>query len=115
MSAGLLIFIKRKPGTTLEQFRDYYEGRHVPLCMKYMAGPTSYVRRFVSPADGQAEPEFDVVTELVFPNTAVRDGTLAAMAADAMPEDVVEDEEQFMDRTKTRFYAFDRHETALEG
>lgn len=109
----LLIFLKRKPGTSLEEFRRYYEDRHVPLCMKYMAGPTGYVRRFVEPTEGLPEPDFDVVTELTYPDAAMRDGTLAVMSRDQMPADVIADEEMFIDRSKSRFFAVSEFSTPL--
>lgn len=31
MTYSVLIFAYRKPGTTPEQFRAHYEGKHVPL------------------------------------------------------------------------------------
>lgn len=31
MTYSILIFAYRKPGTTPEQFRAHYEGKHVPL------------------------------------------------------------------------------------
>ncbi len=111
----LLIFLKRKPGTSREAFRRYYEEHHVPLCLPYMAGPTGYVRRFLQSHDGQPEPEFDVVTELTFPDARMRDATLAAMSNDAMPADAVADELKFIDRSKTRCWAITECETKLAG
>ena len=109
----LLIFLKRKAGLSTAEFRDYYEGHHVPLCSPYMTGPVVYKRRYVTPTDGLPEPDFDVVTELGFPNAAMRDGVLAAMAADQMPADVIADEMNFIDRSASRFYAVDSVETNL--
>lgn len=118
MSGGetysLLIFMKRRPGMDRAAFREHYETSHVPLAMKYMRGPVRYRRTYLEPVDGMAEPEFDVVTELGFPTPEMRDRVIAAMKADAMPADVVADEELFLDRSKTRFHAVTEAETELE-
>ena len=110
----LLIFLKRKPGTSLAEFREHYERRHVPLCLRYMAGPLRYRRRYIEPTEGLPEPDFDVITELWFADAAMRDGVIAAMAADRMPADVIADEERFLDRSKSRFHAVSEVETELE-
>lgn len=109
----LVILLKRKPGTRLAAFRAHYEDRHVPLSMKYMAGPVGYRRRYLQPTMGMPEPEFDVITELTFPDAAMRDTVLRAMVKDAMPADVVADEEAFLDRSRSRFHAVSECETAL--
>jgi len=110
----LLIFLKRRPGTNLAAFREYYEQHHVPLCLKYMAGPVRYRRTYLEPMEGMPEPEFDVVTQLWFAEADMRDGVLAALAADRMPADVIADEETFIDRSKSRFHAVSECETELE-
>ena len=110
----LLIFLKRKPGLSTEEFRSYYEEKHVPLIMPYMAGPVSYRRYYLDPVEGQAEQEFDVVTELVFADRAMRDMVLAGMLADQLPAEVIEDETNFIDRPKSRVHAVTERETTLE-
>jgi hypothetical protein len=114
-SHTLLIFLKRKAGLTTQEFRSYYEERHVPLIMPYMAGPTSYRRRYLDPVEGQAEQDFDVVTELCFADEAMRDMVLAGMIADRLPAEVIEDEMNFIDRSKTRAHAVTEHETSLKA
>ncbi len=104
----LLIFLKRKPGMSLEAFRDYYENRHIPLCMKYMAGAECYRRRYIEHGD---ELDFDVITELGFADKATRDIVLDTLARDAMPADVIADELNVFDRGKSRFFAIAECET----
>jgi hypothetical protein len=112
----LVIFMKRRPGLTLEQFRDHYENVHVKLCERYMAGVTHYVRRYIQPLPDPvtgmvSEMEYDVVTETWFEDRAVFDAVLAAAAGDSMPADVVRDEEQLFDRAKSRFTTVVEYET----
>jgi hypothetical protein len=50
----ILLFMKRRPGMSVEDFREYYETKHVPLAEKYSSGISRYVRRYVDP---QPHPE----------------------------------------------------------
>lgn len=108
----LLIFLKRKPGLGAAEFRDYYETRHVPLCLKYMAGATRYLRRYCDAAGGE-EPPCDVITELWFESAKARDLVLDSLARDAMPQEVIADELNLFDRSKTRAVAVSECETQL--
>jgi uncharacterized protein (TIGR02118 family) len=109
----LLIFARRRAGMSREDFRDYYENRHVPLALNYSAGLKHYVRRYLEPTPGIAEPDFDVVTELWFADRATVDAVLGVMARDAMPADVIADEHNLFDRSSFRFYAVHDCETDL--
>lgn len=111
----LLIFLKRKPGMSVEDFRAYYEEKHVPLIMPYMTGPVRYRRSYVDPVEDLSEPEFDVVTELSFTDAKMRDMVLAGMLADQLPAEVIEDEKRFLDRARSRVHAVTEHETPLEA
>lgn len=109
----LLIFLKRKPGMSIADFRAYYEDQHVPLCMTYMAGAERYVRRYLDPLPGGAELPFDVITELWFADGAARDAVCNVFARDAMPADVIADELNLFDRSASRAVAITECETPL--
>jgi EthD domain len=111
----LLLFMKRKPGMSLAAFRDYYENRHIPLCMNHMRGAERYFRRYLEPVAGIEEPEFDVITELWFKSRKAVDMIIATMQKDAMPAEVIADELNLFDRSKTRFHAVSEAETDLEN
>ena len=113
----ILIFLKRRPGLSLEEFRDYYESRHVPLCMKYMAGARRYLRRYVqTQADAAGNPrelDFDVITELWFNDRAAFETALKFVGRGILPKEIIADEEQFLDRSKTKFIWVTEFETDL--
>jgi hypothetical protein len=111
----LLIFLKRKAGTSIEEFGAYYEQQHIPQCLPYMAGPVRYRRYYLDSAENMPEPEFDVMTELWFGDSAMRDMVISGLAADRLPADVIADEVKFLDRSKSRFYAVTKCETPLES
>ena len=45
----ILLLMKRKPGISMEEFRDHYENNHIPLCRPYMSGIARYFRRYLEP------------------------------------------------------------------
>jgi uncharacterized protein (TIGR02118 family) len=90
-------------------FIDYYENNHVPLVLSLAAEPAVYKRNYVVHGDEfNREDEaldFDVVTELVFPDRAGFVAWIEALSVDA----VAEDEERFLDRARTRAYVIEEH------
>ncbi len=114
----ILMFLKRRPGMSVEAFREYYEQRHAPLCEKYLSGVVSYKRRYLDPlpdvATGEvAELPFDVITEIGFEDETVFRGTVAYLSTSIMPDDVVEDEEQLFDRARSRIATVVEAQTRL--
>lgn len=110
---SVLIFLKRKPGLSQAEFRAYYEDHHVPLCMRYMAGPRRYVRHYVESGPEDADRPFDVITELEFESAAMRDAVLDALRRDALPAEVIADEHHLFDRSRSRAMAVSDHATDL--
>ena len=102
-----VVFLKRRPGMTHEEFRDYYENHHAPLCQKYASGISRYVRRFLiphpNPETGESgELPYDVITELWFEDETIFRGTVKYLATSIMPDEVVEDEKRLFDRSRMR-------------
>jgi hypothetical protein len=104
----VLIFLKRRPGTSVEDLRDYYEHQHVPLCAKYGTSYSRYVRRYVTPmpnavTGNAAELDFDVITELWYEDRALYEKVLACAGHGKLPPEVIADEERVFDRTRIRY------------
>lgn len=103
----ILLFMKRRADLSVEEFRDYYENHHVPLCRKYSSGVSRYVRRYLNP---QPHPEtgpgddlaFDVITELWFEDEATFKGTVKYLSAAVMPNEIIADEKRLFDRSSFR-------------
>lgn len=94
----LVFLLKRKPGMSVAEFRDYYENNHRKLAEKATPGALRYVRRFVepekNPITGEAiELPFDVVMELWWPNRAAWDDLQAEIATSEIGKAIYEDEE----------------------
>lgn len=116
----LLLFLKRKPGMSLEAFRDYYENVHSKLGETFSEGIARYMRRYVEPpvdpVSGEVkELEFDVITEIWFTDRAVMDRIIDTFMRDAMPAEVIADELRLFDRSKNRCATVVDYERALPG
>ena len=103
----ILLFMARKPGLSVDDFRDYYERVHAPLATKYSRGISRYIRRYI---DRQPHPEtgsgedipYDVITELWFEDEKIYRGTLDYMKTAIMPDDIIADELNLFDRSSFR-------------
>ena len=114
----ILLFMKRKPGLSVEDFRDYYENHHVPLCLEFGAGMKRYLRRFTDPQPHPEtgpcdEPAFDVITELWFDDKAIYEGSLRHLTTTVMPGEVVADEQKLFDRSSFRIATVVEYETDM--
>ncbi len=114
----ILLLMKRKPGISMEEFRDYYENNHVPLCAPYMSGIARYFRRYLTPQphaeSGTCEElPYDVVTEMWFDNEDNFKGTLAYITTSVMPDEVVQDELKFFHRPTMRIATVVECETPM--
>ena len=103
----ILLLMKRRPGMSVEAFRDYYETRHAPQALQHGTSMSRYVRRFLDPQPHAEsgtcdELPYDVITELWFDDEAKFRGTLGYITAQIMPDDVVADELNRFDRPTMR-------------
>ncbi len=103
----ILIFLKRKPDTSVAEFRHYYETTHAKLALKYSQGVDRYIRRYIdilpNPETGiNTEAEFDVITELWFSDKQVYLNTVQYLSSHTMPQDIIDDEHKFLDRGKSK-------------
>ena len=103
----ILMFMKRRPGMTVEEFRDYYENVHSKLGEKYARNLTRYVRRYIDPQPHAEtgpwdDPSFDVILELWLDDEDAYRQLLHAMSTTVMPREIVEDEARLFDRSSFR-------------
>lgn len=112
----ILLFLKRRPDMSVADFREYYEGSHVPLCRRYISGVDRYVRRFLDPltsADtGRVDDmPFDVITELWFKDETAFRMTAERFSSGQVPDEIVADEMKLFDRQASRMTTTVEHET----
>ena len=99
-------FLTRREGIETQAFIDYYENNHVPLIRSLAPTPIVYKRNYLLRGDElnreDSAIDFDVVTELVFPDRAAYLAWRAQLSKPGSGERVVADEEKFLDRSRTR-------------
>jgi hypothetical protein len=105
--------LKRKKGTTLDEFIKYYETIHAPLATS-LAPLGDYRRNYIVArrVNGQEVPaghddDFDVITEVWFRDRAHYDAFAKIMRDPAVHGRLFEDEERFMDRSRSKMYVVD--------
>jgi len=118
MAHKILLFMKRKPGMTMEAFKDYYENHHVPLAMKYSQGISRYMRRYLTPlphaeSGTNEELPYDVVSELWIEDEAWFRQMVDYLSNNVMSDDIVTDELNLFDRPTMRMAVVEEHETPM--
>ena len=116
----MLAMFKRRADLTHEQFRDYYETKHAVMSARLYPFLKDYRRNFFRPdmrptgATNMATPpglHFDVITEISFHSKEDFQKMLDILADPATRQAVIDDEEQFMDRSATLVYFVDERVT----
>ncbi len=104
-------YLSKKEGIERQAFIDYYENHHVPLVLSLASAPPVYKRNYVVRGDALNrlgdEIDFDVVTELVFPDRAAFADWMENLSDPAIGAD----EERFLDRSRTRACVIEEHVT----
>ncbi|MGQ4600691.1 EthD domain-containing protein [Nocardia sp. R6R-6] len=119
----VVALIRRKPGTTREEFIEHYENHHARLIAghkyKWLA---DYTRNYVIPGteiqkldgDDGSLPDCDVITIASFNTVEDYEAFTRASSDPEFQRAVVADEESFMDRDSIRFFRVDAHVTDLD-
>ena len=114
----LIAPMKRRPGMSVAEFREYYETKHRVIGEKYLSGyAVKYQRRFTKPTvdrDGVSrEAEFDVFLEIWYPNEAAMLECSKRMRTPEAMAEIRGDEEQLFDTRYMRTYILEESESEL--
>lgn len=101
-----IAFFRRKKGLSREEFSDHYEMTHVPLAMKNIPNMKGYVRNHVPTSFSSGELEFDCISEFWYETMDEFQKVIAYLQSDSS-QVIHDDEETFMDRTKSVFFFVD--------
>lgn len=118
----LIFLLHAKPGMARAAFIERYESGHVSLALEIIPYMTEYRRTYLPEQSGQGmsgvgdatpQPEFDVVTELWFEESAMAEmfERLASTNAGAL---IAEDETFLFDRTRSLMMEADEHITPAD-
>jgi EthD domain len=117
MAVTLITLLKRREGMSKADFIAYYEAHHRLIGEKVLGGyATRYVRRFLHPRDGTDQPhDYDVATEIDFPDQATLDACFAAMADPATMAEIIADEEKLFDRSRNRVFTVEERVSEMSS
>lgn len=117
----LIVLVKRKPGTTRQEFIDYYEAHHARLGMHILGHLWDrYVRNYpqdimnYTPEDNSVEDGYDAITEIWIRDEAAYREMERILARPEIQAMVLADEERFQDRLQTRMFRVDVADTGTE-
>jgi EthD domain len=112
----ILAFLTKREDIETRAFIEYCENHHVPLICSMAPTPIVYKRNYLMRGDElntqeDDTPDFDVVTELVFPDRAAYLAWGAALGTGVPGEQVAADELKFLDPSRSRAYVIEEHAT----
>jgi uncharacterized protein (TIGR02118 family) len=88
-----IFLVKRKPGTSFDEYKKYYLGHHVPLVKKTMPGICKYVINFA--LQRGKETPWDSIGELFWDDI---ESIVKFFKSDDYKNIIAPDEEKFIDR-----------------
>ncbi|SFR68121.1 conserved hypothetical protein [Marinobacter daqiaonensis] len=116
----LIFCLRRKPGMSPQDFRDYWANHHAPLVQKHARalGIQRYVQSYTLPssgfsriADARGAPEaFDGVAELWFTSTSDMKERGATEEGRAAGRALLEDEARFIDLARSPLWISEEKE-----
>lgn len=108
-------FLWKREGLSTTEFRDYYETVHARIGERVLSGwALHYVRRFLNPEFGQADPEMpDVVMEIWYADRATFEACMAALGQGAVAAEIAADEAKLFAPGKMRTFTVEEHVSAL--
>jgi len=114
----LVALLKRRPGMSMEEFKDYYENVHIQIGLPKLKGKAvSHHRRYLTPIpgpDGQTrEGDYDVIMEIWFEDRAQLEEAMQVWLDPELVERVAADTPNFLDRADNPMFFVEEHETDM--
>lgn len=96
----IIVLQKRKPGMSMDEFRDYYEKRHLKYVKEIGVDKFiyDYRRNYLHVDDN----DFDLIVEFTFKTQEDYENFMAIAQVPETAEMLARDEMNFLDRTKVR-------------
>jgi hypothetical protein len=104
----IMAFLNKREDLETRAFIEHYEKNHVPLICSLAPTPIAYKRNYLvrnHELNRRHDDtiDFDVLTELVFPDRAAYLAWSAAVGTGGPGEQVAADEARFLDRSRTAY------------
>lgn len=114
----IVALLKRRPGMSMEEFKDYYENIHRPIGTKPLKGKAiSHHRRYLTPIpgpDGQApESDYDVIMEVWYEDRAQFEASMQLWLDPEVQKWEAESAVKFLDRTENHMFFVEEHVTDM--
>lgn len=115
-----IYLLKRRPGLSMEEFRERYENEHAVAGARRMPAARRYVRRYVrteiNPVAGrEIEAPFDVMLEVWWGSREECEATVRAIAASGDIEEIREDREGIFASPDHPLFTVEEYETPMRG
>ena len=112
--------LTRRPGMSMDEFKDYYENAHAPLLASMMPQARRYVRRFVqpelNPVAGSVPPiPFDCLMELWWDSREEFEACMASLGEGDAFQNIYEDEEKIFASHDNPVFSVDEVESSMQG
>jgi EthD domain len=112
----ILAFLTKRQDLDAKAFLEHYETKHIPLIRSLAPPPLVDKRNYLMRGDvlnqDDGSIDFDVVTEFVIANREAYQVWAAAVFKPGASEQVVADEQRFLDRARTRAFVVEEFATS---
>lgn len=107
----MMLLLVRKPGMSFEEFRDYYENRHVPLASSYDQPLVRYQRNYISGRMAEVVG-YDCISEVWYDLDGQWSDHRDRIVSPEMSEIIARDEANFLDRSAMRVFVVEETKSA---
>jgi hypothetical protein len=109
--------LKRRPGMTIDEFKNYYETTHAKLGQQHLPLARRYFRRYVRPEPNPItreveELDFDVIMEIWWGSQADFEANMKDITPD-IQKLFYDDEERLFDKHNNPTFTVDERESAM--
>lgn len=115
----VVALLKRRPGMSMDEFKQYYENVHLQLGAPHLKGnAVQHMRRYLtplpSPVSGEvAEADCDAIMEMWFESREQFEQAMKPFQEPELARQIVDDEANLFDRSKIRMFIAEEHVTDL--
>lgn len=109
----LMLLLRRKAGMSVEEFREHYEHRHVPLASSFDTPLVRYRRNYVV-EQTVGSSGYDCITEVWYDLDGKWSDHRDRLISPEMAQTIARDEARFLDRAATCIMVVEETESAPE-